>query len=60
MKILSINEMFEIAESEALAEANSPQELAKEVERSVERLARLAARPDDVEEVEPVEEDEEE
>jgi len=59
MKLMSINEMFEIAESEAIAQANSPEELAKEAKRSEERLARLAARPD-VEEIEEIEEEDEE
>jgi len=58
MKLISVNEMFEIAEAEAIAQANSPEELAKETKRSEERLARLAARPD-VEEVEGADEDDE-
>ena len=62
MKLMSVNEMFEVTEAEMLAEANSPQELAKEVKRSAERLERLAARFDleEVEEVEEEEEDDEE
>ena len=58
IKLISVNQMFEIAEDEAIAQANSPEELAKEAKRSEERLARLAARPD-VEEVEEADEDDE-